>query len=71
MNIEALRVNYKKPHSLPLIMFGAFLLGCGMAVCGACPGTVVAQMGTGAHQQEKGKRGKEREAEGDGGRGCW
>ena len=47
LNIEALRVNYKKPHSLPLIMIGAGLLGCGMAICGACPGTVVAQMGTG------------------------
>lgn len=36
-----------RPNSYPVIAVGAFVLGVGMAVSGACPGMVLPQMGTG------------------------
>lgn len=36
-----------RPNSYPVVAAGAFVLGVGMAVSGACPGMVLPQVGTG------------------------
>lgn len=47
VKVELARSNNTDPHSILWTAVGSAMLGAGMAVCGACPGTVLAQLGTG------------------------